>query len=455
MIELCISTQTPPLNPGPAGPPGRGETWVLGRHYTPQLGGVVPMMRSLLRYSRGRWIGRTPLWVALGGKGLPRNIRTSEGYSVETVSLSPEERKGYGRFKERLWRSFHGPRGLTPEPRDYPDFVTYSYRAALALLRHLTRYDLFFINDFQQLLLGGLVGAAAPTLLQWHIPLDFRGYPEVVRRFFIKAMEGFDTILVSTRSGLEDLIGAGFQGRAFQMYPYLDPSEYPEPSAVAIARFRDRHQLGEGPVILSLSRMDPVKRQDLLLLAMPSILRRFPKAQLLLVGGSSFSTQSAGLEAAKDLEWRAQLEETAHRIGIADRVVFTGTLPQSEISAAYGAADLFVHPAPWEGFGLVAIEAWLYRLPVVVSRGAGVGELVEDGLNGFLVPPGRAQAIANRVIRMLKHPSVMERMGEAGALSARRCHVRQALPRLRGIFERTIELYREAGISRAGGAPWT
>ncbi|MCI4362471.1 MAG: glycosyltransferase family 1 protein, partial [Thermoplasmata archaeon] len=112
-------------------------------------------------------------------------------------------------------------------------------------------------------LVGGLVGSAAPALLRWHIPLDFRGYPEPVRRFFLKAMEGFDGIVVSTRAGLEDLIQAGFQGRAFQVYPYFDPREQRAASASARSRVQARLKLGEGPVVLAVGRMDPVKRQDL------------------------------------------------------------------------------------------------------------------------------------------------------------------------------------------------
>jgi hypothetical protein len=80
--------------------------------YEPQIGGVVPMMRALLKTGMRSWIAPNPRWVALGQPGLPHEFRTSEGYIVETIDLDPKQRAHYARYKEALWRSFHGPQGL-------------------------------------------------------------------------------------------------------------------------------------------------------------------------------------------------------------------------------------------------------------------------------------------------------------------------------------------------------
>lgn len=107
----------------------------------------------------------------------------------------------------------------------------------------------------------------------------------------------------------------------------------------------------------------------------------------------------------------------------------------------YGLADAFVHPAPWEGFGLVVVEAWTHGIPVVVSRGAGAGELVDDGVNGYLTRPGSSSDIAQKLSTLLDRTPEAERIGANGAMTARRCHVEQAAPRLKEIFRRTVELY--------------
>ncbi|MCI4335603.1 MAG: glycosyltransferase family 4 protein [Thermoplasmata archaeon] len=445
-IDLCINSQTPPLSPRPGVSVADGHVWRRGRDYDLQVGGVVPMMRALMGSGLDRWIRRPVRWIALGGPGFPEEITTDEGYTLETVQLTDAERKRYSRFKEAIWRSFHGPRGFRPSIADYHGFVAYSYRTAVKLLDRIPDHDLFYINDFQQILVGGLIGPAAPALLRWHIPLDFRGYPEPVSRFFLKAMEGFDGIVVSTRAGLEELIHVGYQGRAFQVYPYFDPREQPRAKPAAIRRFAERYRLGDGPVIVSVGRMDPMKRHDLLLEALARVRRRHPRVRCVFVGGGSFSTNSGGLASGKAGEWRRYLDRRVRELGLTNHVAFTGTVDSSELAAAYGAADVFVHPAPWEGFGLVVVEAWTHGRPVVVSRGAGVAELVLPDVNGYAVAPGRATAMADAILELLDHPDRAERMGANGAETARRCHVDRAGPRLKEIFEQTIEVYEKSGL---------
>ncbi|MCI4322990.1 MAG: glycosyltransferase [Thermoplasmata archaeon] len=449
MIDLCLSTQTPPVRPLPGRHPVGRRPWKLGRDYASNVGGVIPMMRALLRVGRGSWIHPSPLWVSMGGAGIPAELVTDEGYRLETVQLPAKSQESYREFKEAIWRSFHGPAEFVPPWNDYPGFVAYNHATAQVLLRHADEFDLFYVNDFQQILVGGLVGTAAPALLRWHIPLDFRGYPAPVRHFFLKSMEGFDAIVVSTRTGLEELIDAGFQGRAFQVYPYFDPHDYPHPSANDVEAFRARYGLQpEDRVLLTVGRLDPVKRQDLLLRTIRPLRRRYPTLKLLLVGGGSFSTQGRHGAASKSVVWHRQLEEIIRSERIGDAVISTGEVSPAELRCAYGAAEIFVHPAPWEGFGLVAAEAWHFGRPVVVSAEAGVAELVDDGVNGYRFRTGDVRVLTQRIRQMLDHPSQLEQMGAAGRITARRCYVQAAAPRLRYIFEKAIEAYAVPGLRR-------
>ncbi len=406
------------------------------------------MMRAMLGASVGRWIAPNPLWIAMGSPGLPREFTTDEGYSVETVPLDPDVRARYVRFKEAVWRSFHGPWGMGRFPIEpYRAYVEFNNRMAQRLLHHLEDNDLTYVNDYQLLLVGGLVGSAAPAILRWHIPLELRGYPEFVRRFFLRAMEGFDAIVVSTRGALEELIRHGFHGRAFQVYPYLDPDEHRQVPDSAVRQFRERYGLGDHPYLLSVGRMDPVKRQDLLLAAFSRIRRRFPDHRLVLAGGGSFSTNLArgpGRE-GKDEMWTRRLRAELRADRLEGSVILTGRLPAPELRAAYQGAVGLVHPAPWEGFGLVVVEAWMHGLPVVVSRGAGVAELVTDGVNGFTVAPGSVSSLSARMSQLLSSPALGERMGVAGRLSARRCHVQLASRRLREILSHVLHSYRARG----------
>lgn len=448
MIRLCIASQTPPTLPIDGASRRPGQPWRLGTDYVPQVGGVIPMMRALLRSSAGRWVAPNPNWLCLGDASLPRRFSTDEGYSVETIDLAPEVRRRYVDFKEAVWRSFHGPWGMGPFPGSaYRGYVEFNHLIAQRLLTELDNFDVVYVNDFQLLLVGGLVGSAAPAVLRWHIPLELRGYPNQVRQFFLRAMEGSDAIVVSTRAALEELIHQGFHGKAFQVYPYLDPAEHPPVPDSEVRRFRDRFGLGDRPYVISVGRMDPVKRQDLLLEAFGRLRHRFPEHRLVLVGGGSFSTSlsRAASRAGKDVVWTRRLEALMRSRHLEGSVVLPGRISNETLRAAYQGACAFVHPAPWEGFGLVAVEAWMHGLPIVVSRGAGVSELVTDGVNGFTVRPGSVIGLSSRLGTLLARPELAERMGAAGRLTARRCYVGVASGRLREIFRHVIRTYRGDG----------
>jgi glycosyltransferase involved in cell wall biosynthesis len=107
----------------------------------------------------------------------------------------------------------------------------------------------------------------------------------------------------------------------------------------------------------------------------------------------------------------AQLEASARALGIADRVTFTGAVGQDEIGEYYDAADVFVMPSLAEGLPVVLMEAMAHGVPVVASRIMGIPELVEDGVNGLLVVPGRPQALADAVFTLAKDEAMRRRMG--------------------------------------------
>jgi len=91
-----------------------------------------------------------------------------------------------------------------------------------------------------------------------------------------------------------------------------------------------------------------------------------------------------------------------------------GHVPWSELIKWYRKASIFVMPSYYETFGISAMEAMAFGLPVVATRAGGLSEVVEDGVTGFLVPPGDSQAVAEAIIRLLRDQNLRRRMGEAG-----------------------------------------
>lgn len=118
---------------------------------------------------------------------------------------------------------------------------------------------------------------------------------------------------------------------------------------------------------------------------------------------------------------RANLERMACSLGIADRVRFTGPLSQAEVIRHYGEATLFVLASiVVTSYGRrdvipnVLVEAMAMEVPVVSTRLSGISELVTDGENGRLVPPGDPDALARVIDELLADPAERRRLGRAG-----------------------------------------
>ncbi len=105
----------------------------------------------------------------------------------------------------------------------------------------------------------------------------------------------------------------------------------------------------------------------------------------------------------------------ADRLGIADKIEFTGWLSRPELGKLYGRARLLAFPSIWpEPFGLTGPEAMACGTPVVAFAVGGVTDWLEDGKNGFLVRPQNVEQLAHRIDILLRDPELACKMGEYG-----------------------------------------
>jgi glycosyltransferase involved in cell wall biosynthesis len=106
-----------------------------------------------------------------------------------------------------------------------------------------------------------------------------------------------------------------------------------------------------------------------------------------------------------------------------------------DVAAWYRRAELLVHPARWEGFGLALLEAMLAGLPVVATRVSSIPEIVADGETGVLVEPDDAAALARAIASVLDEP---RGLGAAGRARARAEFSVERMAR------RTLDVYARA-----------
>jgi glycosyltransferase involved in cell wall biosynthesis len=155
-------------------------------------------------------------------------------------------------------------------------------------------------------------------------------------------------------------------------------------------------------VLLAVARLVPQKGLDVAVEALPAIRAVEPHALLVVLG--------EGPE-------RARLEARARELGVGDAVLLPGRA--GDVAPWLALADLLVHPARWEGFGLVLLEAMLAALPVVATRVGSIPEIVADGETGAVVAPDDPAALAAAAVRLLADDAARGRMGEAGRARAR------------------------------------
>lgn len=146
-----------------------------------------------------------------------------------------------------------------------------------------------------------------------------------------------------------------------------------------------------------IGRLIPWKGHRFVLKVMPDLLRRFPDLCLVVVG-----------RGALEGDLRAQVRA----LGIEEHVRFEGY--QRNVHDYMRASDVVLVPSLAEGFGVVTLEAWHNRKPVVAFDVPALNEIVRDGETGYLVPPFDTGALRDRIVRLLEDPAAARRMGEGG-----------------------------------------
>ncbi len=153
------------------------------------------------------------------------------------------------------------------------------------------------------------------------------------------------------------------------------------------------------PYVLALGRVVEKKGFDLLLDGYAAMDPGLRSADL-VIGGSG-----PALEA---------LEARAEDSGIVGRVHFTGRLTREQVASTIAGATVFVMPSRLEPFGIVVLEAWRAGVAVVASNRGGAPEFVDDGVNGLLVDPFDAVAMARALERLLSDPDERRALAVAG-----------------------------------------
>jgi glycogen(starch) synthase len=165
------------------------------------------------------------------------------------------------------------------------------------------------------------------------------------------------------------------------------------------------------PRVVFVGRLEPRKGPEVLLRAAPAVLAAVPEARLVFVGRDGVA---AG--APSSAAW---LRAEAKRLGIADRVDFTGPLDAEGVQRQLAAATVCAFPSRWESFGYTVAEAAAVGRPVVTSTIPPFEELVDDGVTGRRVPLDDRDGWAAALTEALTDPARSAAIGRAGSRRVR------------------------------------
>jgi len=320
--------------------------------------------------------------------------------------------------------------------------MVYNYLSASKLVNELIRkeganYDIIVAHDWLSVMGGVTVKKESKLPLAFHVHSTEHGRTlgngsTVVSNIELRGAKMADLIVTVSYAMKDELIQLGFPREKIQVcYNGVDPKKY-NPENVSkdqILRIRESYGIKDDDLmILFLGRLVGVKGVDKLIMSMPHVLSKYPKAKLVVVGVGDLQ------------EYLTNLTRTMRLDGYV-RFNFN-FIPEEERILNYAACDIAVFPSHYEPFGIVALEAMAMEKPVVVGASgvSGMREIViscSEEQCGYHIDPNNPSDIAWGVMSALESPERRKWLGKNG-----RKRVLQEFTWSR-IAEKTLDLYQQ------------
>ena len=266
-------------------------------------------------------------------------------------------------------------------------------------------------------LAGLLAGVPLVIVQDWSLP----GELPAVRRSADRLLRGRSRFIAASRAQERELLSSGVAAESIAVvHAGIDVERFGkgarEASRAALGLEADR------PLALVPARLVAAKGHDDLISALPAVLARVPRLQLLFAG---------------DGPLLGALSERLRRQGLEEKVRLLGHV--EAMADLYAAADFVVLPSRIEGLPSVLLEAYAARRAVVATDAGGVGEALTDGVEGRLVPVGDLAALAAGVAELAADPVLRQAMGARGRARVERdFRLDPATRRLEAVYERWL-----------------
>ena len=289
------------------------------------------------------------------------------------------------------------------------------------------RYDIVHTHSSKAGVLGRLAAKSVGVPIILHTVHGWSFHERMIprQRSFYVALEkiaawaGDHMIVVSPKDidkGLAQGIGKRSDYTLIRSGIELDRFGYPNLPPTQV-----RQSLGiplDAPVVGSVTRLSPQKAPLDLVASFAKIARNAPDVYFVIVG---------------DGDMRTEVEAKLNAAGIRQQTILTGL--RRDIPELLATFDIFVLSSLWEGLPRVLPQAMATGLPIVCTAADGSAEAVEDGVNGFLTPPGQPQVIAKKTQELLQDKPLRRKMGVAGKAKAPEFGARKMVKEIDALYQ--------------------
>jgi glycogen synthase len=179
------------------------------------------------------------------------------------------------------------------------------------------------------------------------------------------------------------------------------------PHGLGLSHGFGQFKINCGVQILFVGRLEPRKGIDILLQAIPEVIKEIPEINFRIIGDNSLAGPD-GMSFMDKFYFNYAGEKWL------SKVRFEGRVDQDILLSAYSACDIFVAPSRFESFGLIFLEAMREGKPVIGCAAGGMPEVVSNEVNGLLVEPGNVRQLAEAILKLATNPDLRLRMGAAG-----------------------------------------
>lgn len=367
------------------------------------------------------------------------------GYRVDVLTRQFEGQPAEDVVNENLRVvrvPFGGPDFIRKEDMHdwYGDFVT----NALAMIRHHgLSYDVINSHYWDAGVSGQKIAEElqiphihTPHSLGWWKQNDMQGadaeemagyrFDERIQKEFV-LYRNCDHVIATTEQQV-DLIVEHYQlpkDHISMIPPGIDEVRFTPATPGRVASAREKHDLSEKDIYV-VGRAAENKGYDLVIAALPHLIKLQPEARLVLAAGANSDSDNALLA-----DWK----RTAAELGVADRISWRGYVEDKDLADFYRAPGIFALPSRYEPFGMTAVEAMACGTPTVVTIHGGLFEQVEFGRHALVADPKRPAEFAAMLNMPMQYAWMRETLSVEGARFARRVFG------WTGIARRTLQVF--------------